>query len=141
MYINTKFKDTKGHTVQKVKKKKKPLSSLSSSHSFPSLNVTIITGFLCLCHSRTATNMDTFFYSSSGRIILHFICLLMIYWGDSCNQSAISRHFHCFQHFATKTMMQYSYIDINFACVKVCTHPDKFQEVKLLAKGNLIFFN
>ena len=37
-----------------------------------------------------------------------------------------------------QTMMQYSHIDINFACVEVQAS-DKFQEVELLAKGNLIF--
>ena len=30
-----------------------------------------------------------------------FVFLLMIYCGDGCNQSAISRHFHCSQPFAT----------------------------------------
>ena len=34
-------------------------------------------------------------------------------------------------------MMQYSYIDIHFACVEVYPS-DKFQEVELLAKGNLV---
>ena len=81
--------------------------------------------------------MDTFFSSlQNGRIILHLF-FLMIYCGDSCNQSAISRHFRYFQPFATTNndaifFYRHIYVEV---------YPsDKFQEVELLAKGNLIFF-